>query len=160
MMSYDLLCWYLISQSPCLLLLWCSGGFCTHSFKDHKEIVNVVRFHPDPYRLLLFSLSADKTCKTFDLNGQACVASFCNHVSPPTDFSLSPDGYLMVTVGRDKVYLSKNYSFLFVFIVSCLQCSTSVPSSISFFSSVLLLLLLLLCVYVMCVQLRNELHQN
>ena len=82
---------------------WLAGGYCTHSFRDHKEIVNTVQFHPDPYRLLLFSLSSDKTCKIFDLNEQKCVTTFSNHVSPPSDFALSTDGYLMVTAGRDKV---------------------------------------------------------
>ena len=59
-------------------------------------------FKLDPFEAL--GEKIDKTCKIFDLNGQACVASFSNHVSPPTDFALSSDGYLMVTVGRDKVY--------------------------------------------------------
>ena len=32
-----------------------------------------------------------------------CVAIFADHVSAPTDLTLSEDGYLLVTCGRDKV---------------------------------------------------------
>ena len=99
--------------------------------------MSLVRFHPDPYRLLLFSLSLDKSCKIFDLNDQTCSASFSNHVSPPTDFALSDDGYLMATAGRDKViYIYINICmsicvyvclyvcmYLFGLILSCLSVS-------------------------------------
>ena len=32
-----------------------SNGYCTHSFRDHSDIVHYVKFHPDPQRLQLFS---------------------------------------------------------------------------------------------------------
>jgi WD40 repeat protein len=43
------------------------------------------------------------TVRIFDLNDQDCVSCFKEHVSQPTDFALTPDGYLLATVGRDKV---------------------------------------------------------
>jgi len=63
-----------------------------------------LRFHPDPYRLQVISCSADTTTRIFDLNDQDGAPNcFRNHVSQPTDFGITSDGYLLVTVGRDKV---------------------------------------------------------
>jgi U3 small nucleolar RNA-associated protein 13 len=80
-----------------------AGGFCTHSFRDHTDIVRTVTFHPDPQRLLLISTSDDNTVRVFDLRDSKCVAVFRTHVSLPTAVAFSPDGYLMASCGRDKV---------------------------------------------------------
>eukprot|EP01039_Chlorochromonas_danica_P017173 gene17173-20422_t len=42
-------------------------GYCTHSFTNHTDIVKVVRFHPDPDKLALFSSSDDNSICMFDL---------------------------------------------------------------------------------------------
>lgn len=42
-------------------------GFCTHNFRGHKGIVTLVKFHPDPQRLQLFSASDDCTVKMWNL---------------------------------------------------------------------------------------------
>lgn len=34
-------------------------GYCTHAFKGHEAPVQVVIFHPDPAKLLLFTGSDD-----------------------------------------------------------------------------------------------------
>lgn len=80
-----------------------AGGFCTHSFRDHTDVVRTVQFHPDPQRLQVISTSDDNTLRIFDLREQKCVAVMRSHVSLPTAVSISHDGYLMASCGRDKV---------------------------------------------------------
>ncbi|KAH8480719.1 hypothetical protein H0E87_030823 [Populus deltoides] len=44
------------------VLVWdVDGGFCTHYFKGHKDVVTTLMFHPDTNKTLLFSGSADAT---------------------------------------------------------------------------------------------------
>lgn len=78
-------------------------GYCTHSFKDHSDTVQIVRFHPDPYRLQLFSTSDDSTIRIYDLVKNECVVCFREHMSTPTDLGFSYDGYLLISSSRDKV---------------------------------------------------------
>jgi len=80
-----------------------AGGFCTHSFKEHSDIIRTLQFHPNPQRLQLISTSDDNTIRIFDLREQKCVAVFRNHVSLPTAVSISYDGNVMASCGRDKV---------------------------------------------------------
>lgn len=80
-----------------------AGGFCTHSFRDHTDIIRTLQFHPDPKRLQLISTSDDNTIRVFDLRDQKCSAVFRDHVSLPTSVAFSSDGYLMASCGRDKV---------------------------------------------------------
>lgn len=48
------------------------GGFCTHNFKGHTGIVNLVSFHPDSARReMLFSASDDCTVRVWSLRGVA-----------------------------------------------------------------------------------------
>jgi U3 small nucleolar RNA-associated protein 13 len=42
-------------------------GYCTHSFREHSGIVSMLKFHPDPARLKLFSASDDSTLRMYDL---------------------------------------------------------------------------------------------
>jgi U3 small nucleolar RNA-associated protein 13 len=85
-------------------------GYCTHSFKEHTDIVQTVRFHPDPNRLQLFSTSDDNTIRIYDLIDNKCIAVFREHVSTPTAVSLTPDGYFMASSGRDKVRRPHSFS--------------------------------------------------
>jgi U3 small nucleolar RNA-associated protein 13 len=78
-------------------------GYCTHNFREHTDIIRSVQFHPDADRLLLVSTSEDNSVRVFDLRDSACVGCFREHLSTPTAVSFSPDGYLMTSVGRDKV---------------------------------------------------------
>ena len=77
-------------------------GYCTHSFKQHRDALQLVRFHPDPLRLQLFSAADDNSVCVFDLRDSRCVATFRDHVSLPTQVALSQDGYLLASAGRDK----------------------------------------------------------
>ncbi|KAH8485143.1 hypothetical protein H0E87_026790, partial [Populus deltoides] len=70
------------------VLVWdVNGGFCTHYFKGHKDVVTTLMFHPDTNKTLLFSGSADATVRVWDLLAKA----------------VSEDGWTLLTAGRDKV---------------------------------------------------------
>lgn len=92
-------------------------GYCTHSFRDHTDILHSVQFHPDGERLQLFSTAEDHTVRVFDLRDSRCVAVFDQaHVSVPTSLAFrQSDGYLMASTGRDKVNtrlpICKHYPF-------------------------------------------------
>jgi len=95
-------------------------GYCTHSFKGHTDVVQLVQFHV-PARMFgptggagaaaagslqLYSTSHDYTLKVYDLNDSACVATYKEHLSVATAVataSASGDEYLLASVGRDKV---------------------------------------------------------
>jgi U3 small nucleolar RNA-associated protein 13 len=94
------------------------GGFCTHSFRDHTDIIRTVTFHPDRQRQQVISTSDDNTIRVFDLRDSKCVAVFRSHVSLPTAVAFSPDGYIMASCGRDKVS-RKLAVFLWCSPVSC-----------------------------------------
>jgi WD40 repeat protein len=84
--------------------VWDIGrGYCTHSYKEHTDIVQTVKFHPDPTRYQLFSCGEDCTLRVYDLIESACIAVFREHMSLPTSLSFSNDGYFMASVGRDQV---------------------------------------------------------
>ena len=46
----------------------CTKNYCTHNFRGSKGMVGVVKFHPNPERLLLFtSASIDCSVRVWDL---------------------------------------------------------------------------------------------
>jgi len=78
-------------------------GYCTHSFREHTDIVTMVHFHPNPMTMALVSGSQDTTVRIWDLVDQKCTSVLRDHMSQPTSVAWAPDEYLMVTGGRDKV---------------------------------------------------------
>jgi U3 small nucleolar RNA-associated protein 13 len=110
-----------------------SRGYCTHSFKGHTDVVQLVQFHiPASFyigggsgggggggggNLQLYSTSHDYTLKIYDLNDSTCVSTFKEHLSVATALataSASGDEYLLASVGRDKVrsiYYNSFYPF-------------------------------------------------
>lgn len=78
-------------------------GFCTHSFRGHSDIIQLVKFHPNSNQNMLFSTSDDNTIKVWDLIDSKDVATFDQHLSTPKAIVLSPDGYMLVSSGMDKV---------------------------------------------------------
>jgi U3 small nucleolar RNA-associated protein 13 len=78
-------------------------GYCTHSFKEHTDIVNIIVFHWDYKRLQLFSVGDDNAIRIYGLSTSACQATFRDHVSSVTQLAVSPDGNILVSSGRDKV---------------------------------------------------------
>ena len=87
-------------------------GYCTHSFSDHSDVVKVVRFHPNPEKLMLFSACDDNSICVFDLRDSQCLATFDDHVSPAVDLAVTFDGYTLVSAGRDKVTCIADEYFL------------------------------------------------
>ncbi|KAL0589620.1 hypothetical protein ABG067_002169 [Albugo candida] len=78
-------------------------AYCTHHFQQHCGIVTLVRFHPDPKRLHLFSCGDDNTVRMYDLFSQTQVACISEHISTPTCLSFSSDGYTLFSAGRDQI---------------------------------------------------------
>jgi U3 small nucleolar RNA-associated protein 13 len=79
-------------------------GHCTHVFRDHTDIVTLVRFHPDPRKLWLFSAADDCSLCVFDLTTKALKFRFEDHVSPVTGLAFLGDGgSTLASAGRDKV---------------------------------------------------------
>eukprot|EP00808_Paulinella_micropora_P006013 g60211.t1 len=76
--------------------------FVTHSFKGHNSIVQKVQFHPDPCRLELFSCSEDGEVRVWNLHSGQCKV-LANHMSLVTGLAFSPDGWTLVTGGRDRI---------------------------------------------------------
>jgi U3 small nucleolar RNA-associated protein 13 len=92
-------------SADCSVRVWdLFNGYCTHSFRDlHKDIVQRVYFHPVPNNMTLFSTSEDSSIRIFDLTTQKCVATHKDHMSLPSTVSVTSDGKLLVSGGRDKV---------------------------------------------------------
>ena len=78
-------------------------GFCTHSFRGHKGVISCVRFHPDPNRWTLFTASDNGEIRVWDLLARACTAVLASHVSSVRSLDISPDGYSLLSAGRDQV---------------------------------------------------------
>jgi len=93
-----------------------AGGFCTHSFKEHTDIVRLVQFYAPlggPPRLV--SCGEDNCVRVFDLSKSKAEAALREHVSLPTAVAVSADGVLLASCGRDKVvnvYLTRKYVHL------------------------------------------------
>ncbi|KAJ6858579.1 hypothetical protein NC652_041003 [Populus alba x Populus x berolinensis] len=86
------------------VLVWdVDGGFCTHYFKGHKDVVTTLMFHPDTNKTLLFSGSADATVRVWDLLANKCFATLERHFSSLTSMAVSEDGWTLLTAGRGKV---------------------------------------------------------
>lgn len=84
-------------------------GFCTHSFRDHSDIIQIVQFHSNPHQSWLFSASDDSTIKLWDLIQNECIATFRDHLSSPKCLCLSSNGWILVSGGMDKVsYIINN----------------------------------------------------
>jgi WD40 repeat protein len=93
-----------------------AGGFCTHSFKEHTDIVRSVQFYTpgqglktDSAALKIISCGDDKVIRVFDLAKSKPEAALREHVSQPTAVAVSADGVLMASCGRDKVRTIYSY---------------------------------------------------
>uniref|UniRef100_A0A383VI50 U3 small nucleolar RNA-associated protein 13 C-terminal domain-containing protein n=1 Tax=Tetradesmus obliquus TaxID=3088 RepID=A0A383VI50_TETOB len=79
-----------------------AGGFVTHHFTGHGGIVLRVLFHPK--QLLLFSSCDSGEVRVWDLVTKSCMHSLKGgHISAVPALCLSPDGWHVLSGGRDKV---------------------------------------------------------
>lgn len=78
-------------------------GFCTHSFTGHTDLVRTVCFQVQDKKLRVLSTSDDASIRIHDLNQNATVAVFNDHVGLPTSLAVAKSGSLLVSAGRDKV---------------------------------------------------------
>ena len=80
------------------------GGFCTHSFRGHQDIVNFVRFTDD---MLVISGSDDKTIQVHSMDNNSRVGCFTGHFATPTavEYLHCPHtgNRVLLSCGRDKV---------------------------------------------------------
>eukprot|EP01035_Chromulina_nebulosa_P020949 gene20949-27152_t len=97
-------------------------GHCTHKFNEHADIIRLVQFHSNSSitntTSTLYSTSDDNTIKIWDLITSACIATFNDHISSPKAIGFSPDGYMLLSTGLDKVinfYELRDYSLIKLF---------------------------------------------
>jgi U3 small nucleolar RNA-associated protein 13 len=74
----------------------------THFFsKVHRGGVRLVRFHPKPEKLLLFSTGDDCLVKVHDLIVSTCVFTFNGHTSYVSSLLFSFEGSKLLSIGYD-----------------------------------------------------------
>ena len=120
-------------------------GYCTHNFKGHKDIVQLVKFHLSPAHfnfngsssagaegspsmLRLYSTGHDCTVRVYDLESSSCVATHKNHLSTATAVdtaAASGEEHLLVSAGRDKVRPLFLFLSLFLFLFYATRCHLS-----------------------------------
>ncbi|KAK2949283.1 putative U3 small nucleolar RNA-associated protein 13 [Blattamonas nauphoetae] len=92
------------SSADCSILVWDITDLqLTHSFKNHTEIVSLVRFHPDPSKFILVSCSNDRTVRVFDLLERKCIHLFEGFQSPVVslEFHQTKGGSIISTASND-----------------------------------------------------------
>lgn len=103
-----------------------AGGFCTHTFREHTDIISIVRFIPsivniigsrgegdtsvlvDANNIDLCSASDDKSMMIHNLGTNTQINAFYDHMATPTCISLTPSDAVphlqfLASSGRDKV---------------------------------------------------------
>lgn len=76
--------------------------FCTHSYK-HSAIIKSVKYLSGSTELKLVGCCEDGGIICYDLRESKVSNMYSNHFSLPTSVTFSPNNYLMISVGRDKV---------------------------------------------------------
>ena len=89
-------------------------GHCTHLFRSHSDVIQRLYFHPDLNQLKLFSSSDDHSICVYDLRDSECIAIYKEHYRLPTSLSITDNGYILASGGKDKVRIM-TYLYKFVF---------------------------------------------
>ena len=76
---------------------------CTHVFRGHRGVLHLVRFHPEPSRLHLYTAAADNEIRAWDLRSRSCLAILNSHTGLPTALAFSSDGGTLFSAGRDQL---------------------------------------------------------
>ncbi|KAK8439847.1 cross-pathway control WD-repeat protein cpc2 [Candidozyma auris] len=85
--------------------VWNTIGECMHTLTSHKDWVSAVRFSPDTKSNTVISASWDKTVKSWDLNKYELNADFIGHTGYISCITISPDGSLNASAGKDGVII-------------------------------------------------------
>jgi len=85
--------------------LWNTLGTCKFTFTDkgHKDWVSCVRFSPSNERPSLISAGWDKVVKVWDVAHLTLAADFLGHTDYINTVTVSPDGSLCASGGKDGI---------------------------------------------------------
>jgi len=108
-----------------LVKVWdMEGRFVTHNFKGHSAMVTHVKFHPDPKKLWVISISEDADIRVWDMHSNTLVGQLKDHMGkiasltfylpPPlpktkgkgdssSDDEEEQDEAILITGGRDSI---------------------------------------------------------
>lgn len=70
-----------------------------HTFIDHTEDVNAVRFHPDG--TCVASGSDDKKIKLWDIRSKRLIQHYDAHIGPVSSIAFHPNGNYLLSAGHD-----------------------------------------------------------
>jgi len=88
------------------LKMWNVKGDCMYTMSDkdsHTDWVSCVRFSPAITAPLIVSGSWDNLVKVWNLSDFKCVATLRGHKGPVNSVTVSPDGSLCASAGKDGV---------------------------------------------------------
>ncbi|XXZ97871.1 G-protein beta subunit and guanine dissociation inhibitor for Gpa2p [Meyerozyma guilliermondii] len=85
--------------------VWNTIGECMQTLTSHSDWVSAVRFSPSDKTNTVISASWDKTVKSWDLNEYNVNADFIGHTGYISCITISPDGSLCASSGKDGVII-------------------------------------------------------
>jgi guanine nucleotide-binding protein subunit beta-2-like 1 protein len=85
--------------------VWNTIGECMTTLKGHDDWVSAVRISPSDNSATVISASWDKTVKSWDLLNYKTNADFIGHTGYISCITLSPDGSLCASAGKDGVII-------------------------------------------------------
>ncbi|XP_077294139.1 transducin beta-like protein 3 [Arctopsyche grandis] len=78
---------------------------CTHSLKGTQGVFNILTFHPDITKHLLFGSGDDTKIIAWNVESGEQISTFSGHFSKITSLNFTIDGKFMVSSGRDRVLI-------------------------------------------------------
>ncbi|EMG47315.1 ASC1 Guanine nucleotide-binding protein subunit beta-like protein [Candida maltosa Xu316] len=85
--------------------VWNTIGECMATLTGHNDWVSAVRISPSDQSSTVISASWDKTVKSWDLADYSVNADFIGHTGYISCITLSPDGSLCASAGKDGVII-------------------------------------------------------
>jgi len=84
-----------------VLKMWNVKGECMYTQEAHADWVSCVRFSPSLQNPLVVSGGWDNLVKVWSLNGLKCLHTLRGHTGYVTSVTVSPDGSLCASAGKD-----------------------------------------------------------
>ncbi|ODQ82813.1 hypothetical protein BABINDRAFT_159315 [Babjeviella inositovora NRRL Y-12698] len=85
--------------------VWNTIGQCMETLHGHSDWVSTVKFSPDEASNSIISAGWDKLVKSWDLSDYSPKADFVGHSGFVSTLTVSPDGSLCATGGKDGVII-------------------------------------------------------